>query len=241
MEAQAPRANPAMGLLSIFYSPAEAYANSGQRGWMLALAAACLVAVLGNWFIINKIGYGMIVRNQLESMPSMAERLGPAGIDKAVRDAEAGPGKIFAYVGPAIAIPVITFVVAGLALGIFLVLGSQTTYWDVVTAGVWASYALLVVTMAGSAAAVAAMTDFTGVNVQQVFGLNAGMFLADAKPAVRALASGIDLLAFWAIFLQVTGITKISQRVSIGQALTVYITIHVLFVMVRAGWAAMFG
>ena len=67
------------------------------------------------------------------------------------------------------------------------------------------------------------------------------MFLADARPVVRALASGIDLIAFWGIFLQVVGATKISQRVTVGQALTVYITMHLVFTMCRAGWAAMFG
>jgi hypothetical protein len=130
---------------------------------------------------------------------------------------------------------------AGLAYGFFLVLGGQTTYRHILTTGAWATYAILVVMMAGSAATVAFMTDYSGLNMQQIFGLNAGMFMADSKPAVRALASGFDLIAFWGIFLQVTGATKLSERVTVGQALTVYITLHVLFTMLRAGWAAMFG
>ena len=242
MQLETPRVNPAMGLLSIFYSPADAYVNSGSRGWMIALAAACLVAVLANAFIISKIGYGTIVRNQIESSPRIAEQLGPAGVDKAVHDSESGTvGKFFAYAGAAVAIPIITFLFAGVAYGFFLVLGGQTTFWNIVTTGVWATYGILVVTMGGSAATVAAMNDFSGVDVSRIFGLNAGLFMADAKPVVRALASGIDLIAFWGIFLQVTGVTKISQRVTVGQALTVYITLHVLFTMMRAGWAAMFG
>ena len=134
-----------------------------------------------------------------------------------------------------------TFLFAGIAYGFLLVLGGQTTFWNVITAGVWTTYAVLVVTMAGSAATVAAMNDFSGVDISRVFGLNAGIFMADAKPVVRALASGFDLIAFWGIFLQVTGVTKLSQRVTTGQALTVYLTLHVLYTMMRAGWAAMFG
>ena len=231
-----------MGLLSIFYSPAEAYKNSGKHGWLIALAAACIVAMLGNVFIINKIGYGTIVRNQLESSSTLSERLGPAGIDKAVSDAESGTvGKFFAYTGAAIGIPIVVLLFAGIAYGFLLVLGGTTTYWNVVTAGSWATYALLVVMTGGSVATVAAMSDFSGVDMSRMFGLNAGIFLADAKPAVRALASGIDLIAFWGIFLQVTGIRTISERVTAGQAMTVYITTHVLFTLLRAGWAAMFG
>jgi hypothetical protein len=235
-------ANPTMGLLSIFYSPVEAYTGSGKHGWIIALAAACLVAVLGNWFIIDKVGYGTIVRNQIESNSSMAEQLGPEGIDKIVRDAENSTfQKGLAYAGAPIGILVMSFLFAGLAYGFLLVLGGQTTYHQILTTGAWATYALMVVMMAGSAATVALMTDFSGVDMSRIFGLNAGIFLADARPVVRALASGFDLIAFWAIFLQVTGATRLSQRVTTGQALTVYLTLHVLFTMLRAGWAAMFG
>jgi hypothetical protein len=242
MQPETPRGNPAMGLLSIFYSPAEAYTGSGRNGWLIALAAACLIAVLGNWFIINKIGYGTIVRNQIESNTTMAERLGPAGIDKIVQDAEKSTvQKSLAYIGAPIGIFVISFLFAGLAYAFLLVLSAQTTYRHILTAGSWATYAVMLVMMAGSAVTVALMSDFSGVNISHIFGLNAGMFLADAKPAVRALAGGIDLIAFWAIFLQVIGATKLSQRVTTGQAVTVYVTIHVLFTMLKAGWAAMFG
>jgi hypothetical protein len=242
MQMERPRPAAALGLLAIFYSPVEAYANSGRSGWLIALAAACLIAVLGNTFVVDKIGYGTIVRNQLESNTALAERLGPSGIDKTVSEAESGRvGKFFAYGGALIALPVISFILAGVALGFLLVLGGQTTFWNVLTAGAWATYAVLAVTTAGTVATAAAMTDFSGVDVSRLFGLNAGIFLADAKPVVRALASGIDLLAFWGIFLQVVGVKTISQRVTTGQALTVYMTLHVLYVMMRAGWAAIFG
>lgn len=242
LESVAPRSSPAGGLLTIFYSPAEAFAGSGKNGWLIALAAACLMALLGNAFILSKVGYGTVVRNQIESNPSMAERLGPGGIDKIVNDAENSSfQKGLAYAGAPIAILIMTLVFAGLAYGFLLVLGGQTSYRDVLTTGAWSTYAIVLVMMVGSAITVAFMNDFSGLDMSRIFGLNAGIFLADAKPAIRALASGIDLIAFWAIFLQVTGITTISRRVTTGQALTVYISLHVLVVLMRAGWAAMFG
>ena len=242
MQSETRRAHPAMGLISIFYSPAEAYMASGKNGWMIALAAACVIAVVANAFIINKAGYGTIVRNQIESNTTMAERLGPAGIDKIVQDAEnSAVQKSLAYIGAPVGILVISFLFAGIAYGFLLVLGAETTYRNILTAGAWATYAVVVVMMAGSAVTVAFMTDFTGLDFSRIFGLNAGMFLADAKPVVRALATGIDLIAFWAIFLQVVGATRLSQRVTVGQAMTVYITLHLIVTMCRAGWAAMFG
>jgi hypothetical protein len=242
MQREAREANPVAGLLSIFYSPADAYTGSGKNGWIVALAAACLVAMLGNWFIINKVGYGTIVRNQIESNARMAEQLGPAGIDKIVQNAEnSAVQKSLAYFGAPVAIAVMSFFFAGLAYGFLLVLGAETTYRTMLTVGAWCVYAVMVVMMAGSAVTVALMSDFSGVDVSRIFGLNAGIFMGDARPAVRALATGIDLIAAWAIFLQVTGATKISQRVTTAQALMVYVTLHVLVVMIRAGWAAMFG
>ena len=70
---------------------------------------------------------------------------------------------------------------------------------------------------------------------------HAGIFFTDGNPVVRALMSGIDLLAFWGIFLNTVGITKLSERVSTGVAVTVLIVLHLVFTGIRAGWAAFFG
>jgi len=58
---------------------------------------------------------------------------------------------------------------------------------------------------------------------------------------VRALAGGIDLVAFWSMFLEIIGLQRLSERVTIGQAAGVVITLYVLVLLCKVGWAAMFG
>ena len=183
-----------------------------------------------------------IVRNQLESNERVASQLGPDGINKAVeRAASSTVQKSMSYVGPLIAIPVMLAIFAGIALGCLIVTGAQTTFSTVLTACAWAAYAAAVVACAGMTAVVFSMTDFSGVDVRAMFALNAGIFAGEGHPVLKALLGGIDLIAFWSIFLQTVGVTKLSQRVSVAQAVGTFVTLHVVVTLLKTGWAAMFG
>ena len=235
-------ASPLSGLLTIFYSPGDAFAASGKRGWVVALVAACLMSLVMNTVVINRVGIGTIVRNQIESNTRVAEQLGPDGIAKAVERAETSTvQKVLTYGGAPIAIAIILAVMAGIYLGLLLVAGGTTNFSAVLTSGAWTMYAVLTVTCIGSIVAVYSMNDFTGVDMQRLFSLNAGMFADEGSPVVRALLSGIDLVAFWAIALNAIGFVTLSERVTKGQALGVLIVMHVVFTGLRAGWAALFG
>jgi hypothetical protein len=206
------------------------------------MVATALLALVMNVVIINRIGMGTIVRNQLESNTKIAEQLGPAGISQAVERAENSQvQRVMSYAGAPIGVCVILALMAGITFGLLLVAGGNTNYSAVLTSGAWTMYAVMAVTCAGSLVAVFAMTDFTGVDVQRLFALNAGIFFTDGNPVVRALMSGIDLVAFWGIFLNTVGITKLSERVSTRLAVSVLIVLHLVFTGIRAGWAALFG
>ena len=238
----APAGSSLSGLLTIFYSPADTFAIPRKRGWLIPLVAACLLVFVMNAVIVTRVGLGTIVRNQLESNAGMAERLGPDGISQAVERAETSTvQKTITYVAPPIAVALILCIMAGITLGLLLAGGGNTNYSAVLTSGAWTMYAVMAVTCAGSIATVYAMTDFQGVDVQRLFALNAGIFAGDGRPVLRALLSGIDLLAFWGIFLNTVGITKLSERVSTGLAVGVLIVMHLVVTGIRAGWAAMFG
>jgi hypothetical protein len=230
------------GLATIFFSPAETYEKAGPRGWLVPFLATCLIALLLNVVVVGRVGMGTIVRNQLESNERVAEQLGPAGIDKAVADAENSQvQKTFAYVAPPIVSAIIMLAVAGMALALLLVMSAATSYAPVLTAVAWATYAVMTVTFLGTTAVVYSMSDFAGVDMMRLFALNAGIFFREGNPVLRALISAIDLLAFWAIFLEVVGVTRLSQRVTTAQALGAFVTLHILFTLVKTGWAAIFG
>lgn len=236
--------SPFSGLIKIFFSPGEVFTSAHLLMWLVPFIATAVLALTLNLIVINRVGMGTIVRNQLESNTRLAERLGPDGINQAVRNAEESSGqKTVAFAGAPVAAAIMLFGYAGIAFGCLLISGGRTRWNAVLTACSWSAYAVMLVTAIGTAAVVLMMSDFSGVEVSRLFGLNVGMFLSrdSFSPAVRALAGGIDLIAFWGVYLSALGTAKLSERVSMGQALGVFFVLHVLFTGVRAGWAAMFG
>ena len=237
-------ARPFSGLVTIFFSPADTFDAAGPRPWLVPLVAAILLSIVINVMTINIMGMGTIVRNQIESNPKIADQLGPEKINAMVQAAENSQGrKIITYLAGVIAIPLILAVIAGITYGALSATGAITTFSATFGASAWATYAVMVVTAIGSAIFLSLTKDFSGVDPRGMIMLNAGAFLdkSTTSPVVRALAGGIDLVQFWSMFLQIVGLKRLSQQVSTGQAVGVVVTLYLLFVACKAGWAAMFG
>lgn len=231
------------GLWTIFFSPAETFVPS-KRSWLVPLVAACILSLLINVMVINIVGMGTIVRNQLESMPSIAEQLGPEGIDKAVNDAESsGARKIFTYLGALFGVAIAVAIVAGVTYGVFMIMSAGTTYMSVFTACAWSTYAYLVVQLIGSAIFLAAVNDYRGIDPQRLVLLNPSIFL-DRETINRflfSLAGSFDLISFWTLYLQALGIHKLSTGVSMKQSLGVVITLWLIWILGKAGVSTLFG
>lgn len=243
-EANLRPARPLAGLLTIFFSPADTFDTAGKRPGIVPMIAAALLASLMSFMTVQVMGMGTIVRNRLESNTKLAEQMGPEKVNEAVQRAESSNAqKIISYVAPALVLPLVIVVIAGVTFGALAITGASTTYNAVLGAVAWSFYAVMVVTTIGSAIFLALTKDFSGVDPNGMIMLNAGAFMdkSSTSPVVRALASGIDLVAFWSMFLQVVGLKRLSQRVSTGQAVGVVVTLYVLVLLCKVGWAAMFG
>jgi hypothetical protein len=238
----APSRNPLRGLYTIFFSPSDTFVRTDARPWLLPLCASVLIAVLLNTMIIQMMGMGTVVRNQLEANPKVADALGPEGMNRAVEDAEKPVRKFFAYAGPAIAVPLILILVAAVTYGLLMATGAVSTFSAVLGAVSWATYAVMVVTFLGSAVFLMATKDYAGVDPQGMLMLNASMFFDRSSPGwLRAVARSVDLVAFWSMFLQVVGLRRLSAQVSVTQATSVVIIVYLLGVGFRAAIGAMFG
>jgi hypothetical protein len=239
-----PASSSLKALYEIFYSPSDAYRSlAGKRPWLVPIIAATVVSLLMNIMIISVIGMGTIVRNRLESSPTLAERLGPGGIEEAVRNAENSTGQMAmsyaaAGLGPGIALCII----AGIMLGALMITGANSDYKSVLGACALSTYAVLVAMTLCSALALAVRAgNYEGLNPEELVMLNVGAFLPDTTSKfVRALAGGIDLIGFWGIFMQSVGLAILSERVTMKQALTISIALYVVWTLVRAGFSAMF-
>jgi len=62
----------------------------------------------------------------------------------------------------------------------------------------------------------------------------------ESAPAVHALLQSLDLFTFWTLALLVIGYAA-SARVSRGKSAALILTLWLLYVLGKAGWAALFG
>jgi hypothetical protein len=235
---------PFKALAEIFYSPSDAYVSlKSKRPWVVPMLASIVMAILMNFMMITVMGIGTITRNRLESSPSLAERLGPAGINEAVRQAETSTvQKSMGYVGAMVAVPVMLCITAGLLLGVLMIMGTNTNFNMVLGASALSTFAVLVAMTLCTAVALAARSgNYEGLNPEQMVMLNVGAFLPDTVPKfLRGLASGIDLIGFWGVYMQSVGVSILSERVTLKQAFVASAVLYVLWTLVRAGFGMLF-
>lgn len=232
------------GLLTVFYSPAETFASAGPRSWLVPIIAVALLSLAVNVMTIGVMGIGTITRNQIESNHKLAERLGPDKVNEIVHDAENSKSRtIIAYVSSLIVPPVVLLIVAAITYGILLMVGGTTTFYASLGATAWSTYCVLLITAIGTAIFLATVKDFSGVDTQNMVMLNASLFLdPQSSPGwQRSLASGIDLLAFYALFIKAVGLNRLSERVSVKQAMFAVIAMYLVWIFGKTGFSAIFS
>jgi hypothetical protein len=232
---QAPETdNPFKGLLTIFYSPAVTFRHFGKRAWLVALVASSAVLLLTNLVIVRKIGIGTVIRNQLEFNTSLARRLPPAQIEELVQRAENNLfQRMLIYAENPIEALLKLFILAIISWACLRLIRGRTSIGAVFTALTWANYVVSVVFAIGALIVVYTRKDASAIDPAHIFGLTPAVFAATPPSPTDALLSAFDLTAFWAIFLQIVGVTALSKRVSSSQAAAVFGGIYILTTVVK--------
>jgi hypothetical protein len=82
---------------------------------------------------------------------------------------------------------------------------------------------------------------YADVKTGSVLPANLGYFAPEeAGPALVSLLSSVDVFSLWALVLLILGVSTVG-RIKKGPAAAAVITCWVLFVLGKAGWAALFG
>ena len=73
--------------------------------------------------------------------------------------------------------------------------------------------------------------------------LNVGWFLnAETTPKwLQAMASSIDLFSIWIMLLLALGFSTAARKLKYSKALTLVVSLWVVFVVLKTGWTAMFS
>ena len=241
--AAAPSMSTPATLTGIFFEPGATFEALRERPRFLVAAIIIVVLSLAvTVLLFNKIDYVAFMREQIMKSPRAAQ-MTPEQVDRAVGFYNGPIGKAFIYVIPILATAV--FIAGGGALYLLgsMLMGGRVRYKQAVSVWTYSSFAPGVLAAVVSVIVVL-LTPAEDIDPSKPGGLakaNLGVLLGHgASPAVAALLGSLDLFAFYGLFLAALGLRKVG-KMSSGSAWTVVLGLWLLGVLLKVGWAAVFG
>ena len=226
-----------LGLLQIFYSPAQVFDRVRERGMWLPAFLAIVLCVGGiNYFALHTIGVENVLRKGMESNARRAEQMGPEGIARAASNPMI---QNFTYAAPVVVTPIIILIIATLFLTGLSMTGSKVRLSQALgaTSYAWFPYSLISLMM--SVLIIQFSPNKEDLNLQNLIATNAGAFLdpTTTNKALYSFATSMDLLSFGLIAFLAYGLSRVSGR-AYGSCLTIVGVLWLLYVVGKTGIAA---
>lgn len=149
---------------------------------------------------------------------------------------------IIQWVGPVVAPPAMLFLFAALILLMVHLTGSETTYKKLL--GV-TSHCLFLQTLIGSVLMLlvySLASDPKAIDMQNPVYTNLGPLLdAQQSPLLYKLASSVDMVVWYVIYLLGLGTAAVSKRMSVGKGVMLVGVLYIIYVLISVGWAAVWN
>jgi hypothetical protein len=229
-------ATAATRIPGVFFSPVATFDSIARRpGWVLPLLLWTIVSVTVTTLLIPRIDFEKLMRARLE-------RGGQTVPEERIQAAVAMQKRLAPFLYNAIAVvtpALFSVLVAGVFWGAYKSFGWDLTFaqsMGVTThgflPGVLGSLLFIPVLLKNATADPAALGDMLHSNL--------GYLVPRSSAVLHALLQSVDLFSFWTLALLVIGFsaaTKVSRKTSA----VIVIVVWVLFVLGKAGFAAIFS
>ncbi|MCW5963180.1 MAG: YIP1 family protein [Bryobacterales bacterium] len=226
-----------MELFEVFYSPATAFAKLREKKWAWVLPALLVIAlsIASIAVMLNKFSANDIIEYQVQQ----SGRDVPAeGLNQA-----AGLVSVFMYASPLVTIPVMIAVIALVLMAIVKGFAGETSFPRMLNAASYSFWPTTVISSVLLAVMVVTAPDLRALNLDNPIPLNLGFFVGPEAvgKGFAALLSGINLLNFYFIWLLSAGAAILSERTTTGKVMGPLLGIYALWILGKAGFAALFG
>lgn len=240
----APTMSTAQTLSSIFFEPGPTFEALRVRPRFLVAGSIMLALTIGVTILLfQRIDFTEFMRAQVENSPR-AEQMTPEQKEQAIRFQTGMLGKTLVYLVPVISVFVIFAAGGAIYMLGAMAMGGAMKYKQGLSVWVYSSFppALLLTVASVLLLFLKAREDIDVTQISRgLVRANPGVLLgSDASPILKASLDSLDLFAFYGLFLAALGLRKVA-RLSSGAAWTVAIGIWLIGVLLKVGWAAMFG
>jgi hypothetical protein len=227
-------------LIDVYFSPREAFARIVRNPSFLLPLAGYILLVLGFTGIwMNRMDAREFMKMQLEESGQWDKI--PAEQREAILERAPGQMKIFGWIGPVVATPVMLLLTAGVLLFIYrFFYSSEVVFKQAFSIVTWTFFAVALVTTPLLLLVFQLKGDWN-VNPQEAIQANLSLLLekSEAAKPLWALLSSIDVFSMWTVFLLAVGFAVASRKTT-GSALWGVAIPWILIVLAKVGWAAMF-
>lgn len=228
-------------IAGVFLEPSKAFDDIVQRPqrWWIPIILVTLFAMAFTFTYSKRVGWTRMMQQQVETNKQLRD-LPPEQKEQAIeRGVKFTP--IFAYLGPAIGIPLVATIVAGvLMLVMTSMMGAQVTFKQSLAIVAYSYLTGLVTTVLSIIVMyIKSPDDF---DIQNPLAFNGGAFLgSDSAAWLKALASSIDVFTFWTMALMAVGYAATTRKMKWSSAFTGVIMAWLVWVVCKVGWAALRG
>lgn len=226
-------------LIDLYFSPGAAFTRIVRRPGFWVPAALLLALSLGFFAVwLQKMDVHAFMTTQIEEGP-WADRIPPERKAEIIEQQTERFPK-WGWVNVAVATPLMLLVVGGLLFFVFrFFYASEVTFKQSLSIVAWTFLATALVSQPLTLLVMFLKGDWN-INPQDALQANLGLLLdpqTAAKPLLSLLSS-LDLFSFWIMVLLATGF-GIASRKGTGSALWGVVIPWAIFVLCKAGWAAL--
>jgi Yip1 domain len=228
-------------LIGVLVSPGKTFRSIAERpAWLVPFLVLLVLSLAVGWLIQSRVDPEEMVRYQLGKF---ADRMPPEQVEEMVRSAEnVTPARQALQLGIGVPAAAIVYaLIAALFLGIFKLLGSEMAFKQSLSTYLYASMPMAVASLINLPLILARGS----VTPEEVMG--GGVLVAspailaseETSAVVRSLLGSLNFFTLWTLALTILGY-RIVAKVSLAASTGTVITLWLLWVAGKAGFAALF-
>ena len=246
MATQSPAIDPAVPnksslwmLANIWFEPGRVFGQVARTPrWWVPLAILTVAVLSYMALFSSRVGWETFMRHEMESNPRFDSM--PLEQREQVIAMQMKVVPIFGYVGTATGLSATAAIISAVLLIVFrYMLGAPCGFGQAMGVVSWSMLPGLLNTCA--AILVMMLLPAAEFDLKNPVGVNPGYYLGAGSSAwMKSLLTSFDLFSIWTILLLATGMSIITRK-SWGSSLSAVLIPWALYVMVKTGFAALFG
>ena len=243
-ESGEPQKNFIQRLSGVYFEPSAAFQDINRKSTWLGMFLLVSAFVVGSLYVLTtRMDYETYLRKAMQMSP-MTRNLSEEQIQAITSRSQSAVQRYSTMVFAPVGVLATYLAIAAVFLVAFIMMGVSIRFKKSLAVTVWGmGPPALVSSLLGIIVMFIKDPDTLELDASSNLASNLGLLVtAKEKPVLASLLSSIDLFSFWTIALLSIGFAAASNRkLSAGQAAGVVVVVWGIWVLGKAGFAALFS